>query len=258
MAPDRRLLLLRIAVIPLVTLAFQGCSVKENREMCPCRLSLWARGELVVAAYDTNWLFLDSLVLDREKGQVVERRVTRDEIVVCAFSGVNPEDITGTSVIAGKDGEIAPIRAYVKRLDCRRETVRDSIILHKQFANVILQLKGQHPGYDFVVSSGVAGVDLLTLEPVKGDYSVNLTREHGGLLNFVLPRQVPCGSLSLELWKNGAMEDSFPMQEWIDRTGYDWNEPDLQDLCIELDFVNSVVSIRVNGWAEGEVFTETI
>lgn len=258
MASDRRMPLLRLWFILLPLLIVQSCSVKEDRNACPCRLSLWARGELVLAAYDSGWLFLDSLVLDREEGRIVEKRVARGEVVVCAFSGVDPSDMAGTTVVAGEDGVVSPVRAFVKKMDCRCEAVRDSIVLHKQFANVLLQLKGSHPEYEFVVSSGVVGMDLLTLEPVMGDYSVNISADNGDVASFVLPRQDPYGSLSLQLWKDGALEDSYPMQEWIARTGYDWNEPDLQDICVELDFVNAVVSIRINGWAEGDVFIETI
>ena len=63
----------------------------------------------------------------------------------------------------------------------------------------------------------------------------------------VLPRQVDA-SLVLEIDDGKGNSKVFALGQYMIASGYDWNEPDLEDVTVTLDYALTELRLVVNGW----------
>lgn len=239
-------------------MAVNGCGIKEDRSECPCRLMLDMSRvhvgsgdslELVIVA-DSNRVY--SATVDsasyREDFVIEVPRVSLRLVAWCGGEGMT-----------GRDGLVIPlgrscpeVYTHMSDIDADAEIVYDTLMMKKNHCVVDLNFKnGSGEGMKLKIRGEVCGYDQYG-NPIEGEFSAVAGRDGtdvGSLSRIVLPRQSG-GGLVLDVEdKNGRLR-SFPLSDYIEATGYDWNAPDLRDLLITIDLVHTTVSLTVAGWDE--------
>ena len=247
----------------LMLLIPSSCSVKEDRDGCPC----WMQIDLSSCSRYTDqvclkgWTDRESVfgvhVPEEEFPLTHEEEVPRGMVHYCAHSDPGESSISGMSVLV-REGEQAP-RLYAYRADVPAygETVTDRVSLHKQYAAVAVRIENADDSFGVTVRGRWAGLDLDTLEPVGGTFLHSPGRTDDGVWYFRLMRQ---GDDSLVMDITGRDGHTVPYElGWMIRsTGYDWSAEDLDDIFLGVDYATGEVSVSVIPWEEGLVYDELL
>lgn len=239
-----------------------SCSIKEDRTECPCVMDISVEGgetdRDVIAVWNPEMSLCDTM--QRAGGSApLEYLVPRGLPVVSVWSVSGNMPLERSALIIPKGNQMEEVYAWCKVVDTRnKERVDVGAELHRQYAylhiNVAFQ-KGMSSPYELRVRGNVAGLDLLSMETVPGDFEFSFLPVMGSYHRVCLPRQND-SSLLLDFVprtpSRGLSEDTLPLGEYIGRTGYDWSAEDLRDIYLDIDFVRTTVSLRLEGWKEGE------
>lgn len=249
-----------LILLPLLASAV-SCSIKEDRTPCPCWLdidvSLCSRqGETVSLRgwNSTKPLFGETLYV-ADWPDVWETPVPKGVVHYTAYSGVRSCMASGSTLLVPEGNQCDSLWAYRTSVICEGEDAFDRVNLHKQFATVTMKLTQEPDGVLSALITGPwAGMSLDDLGAVKGDYSYTAGQNAEGLFVFRLPRQGD-GSLVFELLRDGHRYETFALGELIEKTGYDWNAQDLDDIFIGVDFYRGEISIGIGDWEEDAIYT---
>lgn len=258
----------RISLIFVAAVFFAvgaGCSVKEDRRECPCRLVLDLRevslqqddclelnitseSETVFSARLDSSSFREELVID----------VPRKPLKLMAWCG--DEGMTGNGGLVIPLGSQCPqVYTCQSELLTVGESFRDTLVMRKNHCVlsvlfrqdetefVRLSLRGEVCGYD---SDGI---------PVEGEFLASVVRDSSAVVacpQVVLPRQQG-GELYLDVEDDRGKVKSFPLSDFIEATGYDWDAPDLPDLIVTVDYVLTGIFLEIQGWDE-EFFFDVV
>ena len=230
--------------VPLVFLLLclcQACSIKEDREICPCFLTVVRPDSGAGSQGDVFWYL--GMIEEGEK-QVCDIEVPRTVFRLIAVSGI-VGGLSGNSVFRIGEGEsYPPVYYYKTDLDAHCNSLRDTIRLHKNYCNV--SIEGQvSDSFTYILAGSSCGFDWEG-NIVRGDFSSPFYRE-GASFCCRAPRQAD-SSLRLELYKDGVLLRSFPIGEMIAESGFDWAAEDLEDIEVRLDYIDTGVDFTVNGW----------
>ena len=242
------------AILPIFLIS--GCSVKENRDGCPCRLFLDMTSVDVLDQSPFNLdIFSDdgfkfSAVLGSDNFQdtcVVD--VPRNGLDVIVWSGGRSfMNERGLSIPLGQD--CPPVYIYSVRLDANGEAIYDSVNLRKNYCLLSVSVEDPHKVRYMTVRGGVSGFDKLG-KPCHGEFSV-FSQPNNGIVsssNFCLPRQDET-PLYLDVTESDGRVVTFPLHDYIAEFGYDWSEPDLNDLNMQLNYTPVGVTITIKSWDE--------
>lgn len=243
-----------------------SCSIKENRNDCPCWLNIFFSssdensGDLIVAAWNENQIFSERIKPSRY-GNFYERKIGRGVINLSAFHAGLKYDEERSQILIPYGQQSDSIYAYSSKLLCFCEFVRDTIFLHKQFATVYLKLINMDSPveYGLAVRGLVNGLSFPDLQPVRGDFCYDSETCGENEFKLRIPRQLG-DSLIVRLVDKecGRILDSLNLAPRILSSGYDWNSVDLKDLLIKLDFSNYDISVNVHTWEDGREYEEII
>ncbi len=263
-----------LTLLPAVLMTLSSCSVKEVREDCPCLLNVDLRRafddivngpeELLISVYCPqtfyrktylSWNFPDSL----------EIKVPRGQVTVSAVSVRSGSSLRDRSLLISYGNQADSVYAFSSTVDASGESARENVELHKQYSTVYLKFLWSEEGIPssspgLRIKGSTNGLVTDALEPTKGAFCIEMpSADLGGVLSFRIPRQTD-KSLTLEMYDPDSQEilDEIPLGEHIDRTGYDWNAVDLQDIYIEIDCSQTEVTVSVSEWNSETPFTETI
>ena len=232
----------------------QACSVMEDRTPCPCILNIGfispenvdcrSVGFRVSSSEVFEWE--DTLDLDRN-GHRYQVSVPRTRLHVRAWAGDGGtvSDL-GLLIPLGQD---CP-RVYMHDSDIRAEgeTYDETVTLRKNHCVMTLVTEGEGQiSSDMLIRGNVAGYDEAG-RPVNGDFEFlldDMGMDQGYVA--VLPRQVDA-SLVLEIDDGKGSSKVFALGQYMISSGYDWNEPDLEDVTVTLDYALTELRLVVNGW----------
>lgn len=248
----------RLFLAALLMAALSSCSIKEDRDPCPCVLDIFLEDSgdhaerLALSAWDgTGRLFLDRIDTDKYP-DIYQKKVPKGFLNVCAYGGVSSMALKGDWLLIPEGGQCDPVWAYKGgTVDANGETAEDHITLHKQYAVIHIRLDslGRDTGGAILRAVGNAnGFDISTLEPVKGPFHsfTSLDKEMHHVVS--VPRQFD-GSLELEVYLEGVLSRTVLLGELILNAGYSWEREDLDDIYISLGlFSSGRITISVNGW----------
>lgn len=246
----------RIIVLMCLLLlsAAVSCSVKEDRSVCPCRLRLDFSGTDTSAVPGISLLLSDSgryrckeelPASDFMPEYMVE--VPRTDIFVNVFAGndlkVDPDKgltipvgsqcplLNSCHLMADASGEESYARVELYKNHCVMSiTVRKNDALKYG-----LCVKGNICGY---------GIDGTLLE---GDFLYEPDQGADGAYMVVLPRQKDA-SLKLEVDDGTDVLKTFALGEYVASCGYDWNDKDLKDIEVTIDWAQTKIMLAVKGW----------
>ena len=253
----------RWVYIALLVAFTGGCSIKENREDCPCRLVLdfseidtvLVKSLNVLATCNGKTVFSDHVSANDFAEEYV-REVPHGDVRlnVWCVGEERIDDRLGVVIPYGCECPVLYMKSFVA--DTRGEVCRENVLLHKNFCRLTVLLEGvEEPPYSLTFKGNVDGYRL-DGRPSEGDFSCVAYPGEEGSLQAGLPRQLDA-SLVLELDDGTSVQKTFALGEYIVNSGYDWTAEELEDLTVTLDFQITYVKITVAGW-EKEYFYNII
>ena len=243
-----------------------SCSIKEDRGPCPCWLDVVVSGcagitnTLTLSAWGADALFCEDIDI-RDHPDCFERTVPKGMLSVCAHLSGGNTSLEDGALLLQYGIPCDSIFTHHAAVDCTGEFARDSVILRKQFATVYLTIvnlaEGELYPYDLSVRSAFDGIGITDGVPHPGGWSCPLVALSDRSYAFRVPRQGD-GSLVLDLYLDGDLVDTYPIGTHILKAGYSWDEEDLRDIRIGMDYGQSEPRIIIEPWEEGPVYDEII
>lgn len=255
----RRINIILVVLLPLLA----SCSVKEDRDECPC----WLQIDLSTCSHYADRVSLKGWtssspvfgvqVLSEDFSSSHEEEVPRTMVSYCATSGLDDSRSSGMLVIVPEGMQSDRLYAYRADVQAFGETAYDKVSLHKQYAAVAVKIDDSDNDYSVTVKSRWNGLDLVSLKPVAGSFRFAPERNEEKVWYFRLPRQ---GDDSLIMEITGANGYTYPydLGRLIRESGYDWAAEDLDDIMIGVDYHSGQTTIKVIPWEEGLIYDEII
>jgi len=251
-------------IIVVVMLLISACSVKEDRNGCPCWMTIdLSRVDSCFVRHDRSIVlrFCDNVDdattnYDYQMAETVRADVgTLEYKVPRGLVGVSAVNPVRTAIPTGE--QMDSLYGFFKCFHTRQESVKCDVELHKEFCTVSFTLgeDGYTSPYDIEVWGNIAGVSAWNLMPVQGDFRYAPVQKNG-VYQVRVPRQED-NSLELVMLEmpnqvehdgEKVVVDRLPLGEYIARSGYDWTAEDLADVNIALDLEMQQVMITVSGW----------
>ncbi len=230
-----------------------GCTVKENRSLCPCMLVLDFSGvdmavvgcaDLIMNS-DDGFLFTDELeVEDFSSG--LSLPVPRSVIRLGLWSGEGvAATYDGLEIPKGED--CPPVYFHASVVDARCEMLQEKIFMRKNHCNLTVNLLHEDAGTWRICLFGNVNGYMSDGSPSEGEFSCELERDGDGGFSACLPRQTD-NSLAMELDDGSGIVKRFSIGEYIAESGYDWGAPDLEDLVMDIDIAFTGIVLTIRGW----------
>lgn len=255
----------KLSVLFLMGLSLVGCSIKEDRSVCPVFLNVSFTNREDITR-DVSLLGWNDIELFREAVEVEKydpywvKALHKQEITLSAYMGVSESTDNGHHILISPGHQSDSLYAFYTDVDCRGDEAFAEVTLHKQFCTVHLDINqpvDRMKDFRFLVEGNTCGFDLFTFQPVPGSFRCEpAAREGERIVDFRIPRQSD-DSMIVSIWfkhpESGTFEPlgAFPLGEYISRLGYSWKAEELQDIYVRIDFLLGVFSIEVEGWEEG-------
>ncbi len=257
------------------------CSVKEDRDFCPCSL----RFDLSEAFRDSDgsltlvvkgpdgFVFCDTLKAGEKRAEgfsvgddsLYTVLVPRKELTVDFYTpfGALKNPLEGYR----PDKTCAPVWHWSEVLTAEGEMVERKVRPHKDYCRLTVELVGS-PGvafpYSLLFVSNINGYlpggglsEGMFVERVApgaygelsaGSCSVNLLRQKDSSLMMEV---VPEGQTAVSL-------RSFAIGEYLAAAGYDWSTADLEDVSMTLDFACTTIEVSTDKWTRRMEFNVVI
>lgn len=239
-----------------------GCSVKEDRTDCPCRLFLDMTGvdmtvmsplSLYVASGGKT--VSEAVLTDPIETHVVN--VPRSELTVTAWSG-GGEMVSRSGLVIPMGSDCPRVYVHSSTVAAGGDYVRDTVVMRKNHCVLTMLFGETERPYALVVRGEVSGYDA-SGKPLPGRFQVPVPADSTMAVpaQVCLPRQNG-GGLYLDLTDYAGNRRTFPLDKYIEMVGYDWTEPDLKDLKLTLNYTLTAVTLSVQGWDEEFVFDVVI
>ena len=254
-----------LVLAAFAVVAAVSCSVKEDRVECPCWLSVCLKDvsdkkDVTVSEWlDTKEMLSRETVAvqDYTCTPYYEKQVPKGYVSIAVYRGKTRMNIEDYKLMIPKGFDSDSLYAYCHRVDCSKESALDTAEIHKQFATVFLGMKNSNDGkpypYTIRVKSDVSGFNLVTLEPVAGEFSYEpepLGAEKNQFV-FRLPRQMD-DSFNIEILEKGTVIETMNLGKIIEEDkNYSWNALDLDDIYIGVDFALARVTLNIIPWQSG-------
>ena len=237
----------------MVLLAASSCSVKENRAECPCRLNIVmdgvSRKPVSVEAWADKKLFSETFSGRKISSTHVVSRGTVDVTAICGLDSCRMEG-TVLHIPYGKQMDAAFTYHNSLSTDC--ESVTDTVVLFKSYANIHVHFKNAAEGgngFSLSCVSSTDAYDILSGLPLEGAFRYVPYSEDGIDYQVRVPRQ---RDDSLQLVLESISDDSdpvvFKLGEYLSAGGFDWTARELNDIYVEIDCVSIGMNVYVEDW----------
>lgn len=265
-----------------------GCSVKEDRDLCPCTLVLEFPREdaerlqdgvtVCMRGYsDDVFSLCDTLLAGRaassggpdtisDKGSYsyVVPKGDIDLAVAYSADGLAGELNSSGRWIEIDEGRPCPsIWTCCEKVSARADRVTVPVRLHKNFCRIDIQVRdvdGEEFPFKLRVRGNVNGYGL-DGKPARGAFLCDTERsetESAGYGYAVTVLRQTDDSLTLEIVTGDGVAKSFAIGNYIAASGYDWTSADLKDICLEIDYARTVISFTIDKWTHSEQFEVVI
>lgn len=254
---ERVSLLSRFLVgVALTITSLSGCSVKEDRDACPCILFLhfpeggkeWEK--LVVFLNGDQFSVRDTVDLRQLDPKGYRRMVPRGQVHLLAAAPIGTafSPIGRLPIPEGKD--CPPVYMDARTLDTRSSVVRDTVHLYKNHCRLTMEFSYLDPiGFEQLEMSVTGGVDGYDErgQMTEGRFRYPLHPDEQGRCQVFLPRQMD-ESLALVMEKDGIVCQTFAIGEFMKEVGYDWSSPSLKDCRMSIDVAITSMVVEIGGW----------
>lgn len=270
---SRNLVIYALTAVFVAGHLFAACSVKEDRDDCPCRLILdfpagCAPGNEVDLDISGNGYVIDTTIVsggvgDADDGQEFSDSVEfvedirKGRVVVNAWhpSGLRFRRDSGFVIAAGE--ECPPIWLHSFIVDAYGESVRRTVALHKNYCLLTISMSGDPDDVDLRIFGNYVGYGR-NAQVLGGRFDCQMRHDaREGDWEIRLPRQLDSSLRLLVSSGNGASK-VFAIGEYITGSGYDWDAPDLDDIEVEMDYASASVTFKIDKWTETVSFEVVI
>ena len=228
-----------------------SCSVKENRTVCPCSLTVELTGlpvrPVVLSVTGEGYSWTEVVHADT----VLVLPVPKGEMAVSAVGGALAEGDGSVRIPEGE--EAPPLYLFYADVSTEAEQVVLPVTLRKQFCALELLFKGPSgygPPFEVAVE-GAYGGWRPDGSPASGPFSRRLLPGSDGRATLRLPRQGD-DSLLMHIVFADRKVRTFALGSYISASGYDWTAPDLEDLTLHVDISLTSVTISTDLWSHTE------
>ena len=220
-----------------------SCSVKENRTLCPCALSIALRDlpgpvSVQVVAGDHRATYT------ARQDTVMLVQAPKGKIRLMAVCGARLEPEQDLEIPYGF--ECPPVYLYSDLVNTLCDSTRVDVQLNKHFCTLSLQFdspRGWGEPFWAQIRGNVQGLDREG-RPVEGDFSCRLDAG----FTVRLPRQSPEDELWLDISMPDQVVRSFALGTYMLRAGYDWTAPDLEDLPLQIRLSITELLLQTDLW----------
>lgn len=244
-----------------------SCSVKEDREPCPCRFSLDLGScskyadRVSLKGWYTGTPVIDLSVPKVDFNELLEMEVPHGYVSYCALSGMDKSVLTDWRLTIPEGEQADRIYAYFAKVDTDCEEAYDKVSLHKEYCKTSFRFTNMDTDnplhLDIRVRGYWNGLLIDTFEPHRGSFIYAPAVRDDGSWTFNLPRQGD-ESLLLDIFLDGSLQETYPLGEYIVEKGYDWRKQSLDDLSIEMDLKDIDISVRILPWQSGNNYDEIL
>lgn len=232
---------------------FSACSVKEDRNPCPCLLELDIEGPDAEASGAVDILITsdDGFVFHDVVDSWVEESlysvsVPRGDLHVRAWCGAD-RNISEDGLFIPRGQDCPRVYMHDSDVVTEGEFYREEVWLRKNHCVLTLVNKGEDNDFsDLVLKGNVSGYDAYG-EPLAGDFEFSLGDASQQEYQAVLPRQRD-DSLMLEMEDAKGNRIAFSLGRYIAASGYDWTAPELEDVTVTLDYALTEIRLNIDGW----------
>ena len=242
----------------------QGCSIKEDRSLCPCSLVLDFSGTDLSAAdmaglyirADDGFLYYDDDVspdiLYEDSGDglrmTYEVRVPKTSVMISGILGAGRMFTPETGLLIPLGYECPEIFMHYSEVDASGERLEEKMVFHKDYCRITVRMLTDSEDYPFSLTvTGNANGLKADRSVTKGDFSVSFVPDSSGSGTVCVPRQADNG-LVLRILDEDKILREFALGEYIAESGYDWSAENLDDVEISIDYAHSFISIEVDDW----------
>ena len=253
----------RLGVALLLTILLTACSVKENRNHCPCHLLLDV-SEVSTELFDSLDVALDEgngraqrfplcLSLLPPGPVAVDVAKGRLSLNVCAVeNGAVWLSSIGDVMEIPQGEQCPPLFLHTALLDARVEELTETVVLHKSFCSLHIQMDGTDPSQPYPFSLQVRGdVDGFDANgrPKDGLFNPYAYPTADGQCTVRVPRQKD-DTLELLMCEDEVPLATFALGEYLKAGGYDWTAPDLADVSVRIDCARLTIRLKIEKWSE--------
>ena len=224
-------------------LALLSCSVKENRTLCPCALSIALShlpGPVSVQVVAGD----HSATYTARQDTVMLVQVPKGKIRLMAVCGARLEPEENLEIPYGY--ECPPIYLYSDLVNTLCDSTSVCVQLNKHFCTLSLLFDGPEGwGEPFwaQIRGKVSGLDREG-HPTEGDFSCRLDAG----FTARLPRQAPEEELWLDITTPDHVVRTFALGTYMLQAGYDWTSPDLDDLPLQMRLSVTELLLQTGLW----------
>jgi len=250
--------------------AASGCTVREDRQPCPCYLDVDYREVLAAGLFpagepgvvDVTVLIPGHSVRCKHDlalcPEIEEKQVVRDTAQVIALVGNRmPEGFPdlGTNIQYEVGNQIDSLYVHSGKVDCTGEVSVCVLQPLKQFST--LTLTDEDDGailrtYNLVLRGTTCGFDAAALSALQGPYLYTVQEyDRNGAISVRIPRQTE-RSLMLDFYDKDSYQRMFsaPLGQYLFDAGYDPSAPALTDYSFKINFRQALVYLRIADWEE--------
>ena len=248
-------------LIAIVT-ASASCSLKEDRDGCPCHLIIdldnaVGNGNADIFIFQDGEEVLADNVVPADYPEGYRREVRRRPASATVIQGLEESVLNGGRLVIRDGNDADRLFLYNETLQCGSETVMATADLHKNWTTLEISLAAE-AGEDspagnvrIDISGGICGMDLRNGAPVRGDFQCIARLADSGFAVYAvnLPRQISSeDEILIAVSRNGKELFSCDISEAISKTGFDWSKPDLDDIRLGLDYISASVNVEIAEW----------
>lgn len=233
--------------------AVSACSIKEDRSVCPCMLTVdlpAITAKVMINCWNSEYKIIDDVLeLDGEKC-TRKYHVPRGSCTVSVVRGYENLVVSDEVLLIPEGKQMSCLYASASDVATDGETAEYSVDFKKNYVKVSLCFSDRESGlcpYDLIVRSNVSGLEMRTLAPVIGTFTCVPEISDGKGYQFIIPRQID-ETLSIDLMRGIEIYDTITLGRIIASTGYDWTAEELADIDLVIDLPKGEISITVSGW----------
>ena len=246
-----------------------GCSMKEDRDQCPCILKIvYAEDDALMIAEGVR-ICLDGAAEGQAfkhsdtavtiiSGLEVSLKAWRGDLDVLSLYPADAERMDedgecwfrireGSSCLeiwtahsrANTGSDRSVVNCNLRKNHCRLR------IIFNGTGNYEIRARGNVCGY------GYDG------KPYPGRFQADAETDDDGSLYVCVPRQKD-NSLMLDLISGDGGVRSFAIGNYLAESGYDWNSDDLHDATINIDYAATAVTFTIDKWSRTLQFETVI
>ena len=252
----------KTGIFMAIVTASASCSLKEDRDGCPCHLIIGldnavGNGNADIFIFQDGEEVLADNVVPADYPEGYRCEVRRRPASATVIQGLEESVLNGGRLVIRDGNDADRLFLYNETLQCGSETVRAAADLHKNWTTLEISLAAE-AGEDspagnvrIDISGGICGMDLRNGAPVRGDFQCIARLADSGFAVYAvnLPRQISSeDEILISVSRNGKELFSCDISEAISRTGFDWSKPDLDDIRLRLDYISALFDVEIAEW----------